>query len=259
MKKHEDKVVVITGAAQGLGFACVERFLSDGSKVFMVDLQKDKLDELVERLGDRVSAYACDLSEISSALAADIVAKAVAVFGRVDVLVNNAGIMETADFVDFPEDVFDRTQRINVKAAFLIGQAVARQMIKQGHGGAVVNMSSVNANLAIPTAVAYAVSKGAMKQLTAVMGVSLIPHGIRVNAVGPGTILTELVTKSVMGNDQARRNLLARTPIGRCGEPAEVASVVSFLASDDASYMVGQTIYPDGGRMIVNYTVPVSD
>ena len=257
--KHEGKVVIVTGAAQGLGYACVERFLSDGSKVFMVDLQKDKLDELVERWGGRVSAYACDLSEISSALAADIVVKAVAAFGRVDVLVNNAGIMATADFVDFPEDVFDRTQRINVKAAFLIGQAVARQMIKQGEGGAVVNMSSVNANLAIPTAVAYAVSKGAMKQLTAVMGVSLITHGIRVNAVGPGTILTELVTKSVMGNDQARRNLLARTPIGRCGEPAEVASVVSFLASDDASYMVGQTIYPDGGRMIVNYTVPVNE
>lgn len=257
--KHEDKVVIVTGAAQGLGFACAERFHSEGAKVFLVDILKEKLDEAVEKLGRNAVAYVCDLSEISSAKAKDLVDQAVSVFGKVDILVNNAGIIHLADFVDFPEDMFDKTQRINVKAAFLIGQAVARQMIKQGGGGAIVNMSSVNANLAIPNAVAYAVSKGAMKQLTAVMGVGLTAHGIRVNAVGPGTILTELVENSIMASETARRNVLARTPIGRCGQPSEVAGVVSFLASDDASYMVGQTIYPDGGRSIVNYMVPVKD
>lgn len=257
--RHLDKVVVVTGAAQGIGLACVERFLSEGSKVFLVDLQGDKLAEVVARMGGDAFGHQADLSTLNAAGAAEIVAACVKRFGRVDVLVNNAGILHTADFVDFPEEMFDKTHNINVKAAFLLGQAVARQMIKQGPGGVIVNMSSVNANLAIPSAVAYAVSKGAMKQLTAVMAVSLTPHGIRVNAVGPGTILTELVEKTVMASDQARRNVLARTPMGRCGATSEVASVVSFLASDDASYIIGQTIYPDGGRSIVNYMVPVKD
>jgi glucose 1-dehydrogenase len=257
--KHEGKVVIITGAAQGLGLACAERFLSEGAKVFLVDILKDKLEEAVAKLGPKSVACVSDLSDISSVKAKHLVDQAVTAFGKVDVLVNNAGIIHLADFVDFPEEMFDKTQRINVKAAFLIGQAVARQMIRQGDGGAIVNMSSVNANLAIPNAVAYAVSKGAMKQLTAVMAVGLTPHGIRVNAVGPGTILTELVENSIMASETARRNVLARTPIGRCGQPSEVASVVSFLASDDASYIVGQTIYPDGGRSIVNYMVPVKD
>ena len=257
--KHMSKVVIVTGAARGLGLACAERFISEGAKVFLVDIQKDKLDESVKRLGPDAASYACDLSKLSTPEAKDLVDKAVEIFGRVDILVNNAGIIHLADFVDFPEEMFDLTQRINVKAAFLIGQAVARQMISQGNGGAVVNMSSVNANLAIPNAVAYAVSKGAMKQLTAVMAVGLAQHGIRVNAVGPGTILTDLVSGSIMSSETARRNVLARTPMGRCGEPAEVASVVSFLASDDASYIIGQTIYPDGGRSIVNYMVPVKE
>jgi NAD(P)-dependent dehydrogenase (short-subunit alcohol dehydrogenase family) len=257
--KHDGKVVIVTGAAQGLGLACAERFLSEGAKVFLVDILEDKLNAAVERLGADAAAYVSDLSTITSAKAKEIVDKAVERFGKVDVLVSNAGIIHLADFVDFPEEMFDKTQQINVKAAFVIGQAVARQMIKQGAGGAIVNMSSVNANLAIPNAVAYAVSKGAMKQLTAVMAVGLTNHGIRVNAVGPGTILTELVANSIMSSDVARRNILARTPIGRCGEPSEVASVVSFLASDDASYIMGQTVYIDGGRSIVNYMVPVKE
>lgn len=118
-------------------------------------------------------------------------------------------------------------------------------------------MSSINAILANPSAVAYAVSKEAIRQLTAVVAVALIPHGIRVNAVGPGTIMTDLAQKVVMSSPEARTMVLSRTPQGRLGEPSEVASVVSFLASKDASYIVGQTIYPDGGRLILNYTVPV--
>lgn len=257
--KLKDKVAIITGAAQGIGLACAERLFAEGAKLFLVDIQEDKLTEASAKFGDRASTYVCDLSAINSADATKLVAEAVAKFGSVDILVANAGIMPVADFVDFPEDAFDKVQRVNVKSAFLIGQAVARQMIKQGHGGAIVNMASVNAHLAIPNSVAYAVSKGGIKQLTAVMAVDLIKYGIRVNAVGPGTILTDLVRNSVMSNDVGRRNVLARTPIGRAGEPSEVASVVAFLASDDASYIVGQTIYPDGGRMIVNYMVPVKD
>jgi glucose 1-dehydrogenase len=257
--RHQGKVALVTGAAQGLGLACAERLHADGAKVVLVDVQTDRVQAQAERLGERATWWAGDLASVSRAMAAEIVDKAVTHFGALDIVVNNAGIMHLAEFVDFPEDTFDRVLRINLKAPFLIGQAAAKVMIAQGRGGSIINMSSINAILANPTSVAYAVSKGGIKQLTGVMAVALIPHGIRVNAIGPGTILTDMVKNSVMASDAQRRTILSRTPIGRCGEPSEVASVASFLASDDASYIVGQTIYPDGGRLILNYTVPVKD
>lgn len=257
--KHQGKVALVTGAAQGLGLACAERLLAEGAKVVLVDVQVDKVRAQAQRLGENATWFSADLSNIDTGMAAQIVQKAVDEFGSLDILVNNAGIIHTADFVDFPEDAFDKVQRVNLKAPFLIGQAAARVMIARKIHGSIVNMSSINAHLAIPNSVAYAVSKGGIKQLTAVMAVGLVPHGIRVNAVGPGTIATELVLNSVMANDTARKTVLSRTPMGRCGEASEVASVVSFLASDDASYIIGQTIYPDGGRLILNYTVPVNE
>lgn len=138
-------------------------------------------------------------------------------------------------------------------------QAAAKQMVAQKSGGVIINMSSVNAHLAIPALATYAMSKGGMNQLTAVAAVALAPHRIRVVGVGPGTILTDMVKTAIFSSADARRAVLSRTPIGRCGEPSEVASVAAFLASDDASYITGQTIYPDGGRLILNYTVPVAD
>ena len=257
--KHAGKVALVTGAARGLGLACAERLHADGAAIVLVDVQGDAVRERAERLGERAAWIEADLGELTRPRADEMVREAVGRFGSLDILINNAGVIHLDEFVDFPEDAFDRVQRINLKAPFLIGQATARQMIAQGRGGAIVNMSSINAILAIPNSVAYAVSKGGIKQLTAVMAVALIPHGIRVNAIGPGTILTEMVKGSVMATDEQRRTILSRTPQGRCGEPSEVASVASFLASDDASYIIGQTIYPDGGRLILNYTVPVNE
>jgi NAD(P)-dependent dehydrogenase (short-subunit alcohol dehydrogenase family) len=257
--KHREKTVIVTGAAQGLGLACTERFLAEGASVLMVDRQADKLREAAGRLGDRAAAHVADLAEASRESCDAIVETARARFGSVDVLINNAGIIHVDDFVDYPVEQFDLIQRINLRAPFLLGQSAARAMIAQGRGGAIINMSSINAIVAIPGSVGYAVSKGGIKQLTAVMAVSLIPHGIRVNAIGPGTILTDMARAAVMGSDAQRRTILSRTPIGRCGEPAEIASVASFLAGDDSSYIVGQTIYPDGGRLVLNYTVPVAD
>jgi glucose 1-dehydrogenase len=146
--------------------------------------------------------------------------------------------------------------RINLKSMFLCGQAAAREMVKQ-QSGCIINMSSVNSELAIPNQVPYVVSKGGVNQLTKVMALNLAPYGIRVNGIGPGTILTELARKAVLGSPEARNTILSRTPLGRCGEPEEIAAIAAFLASDDASYMTGQTIFADGGRMALNYTVPV--
>ncbi|MGY3529578.1 SDR family NAD(P)-dependent oxidoreductase [Bradyrhizobium embrapense] len=257
--KNSGKVVAITGAARGIGKACAARFLADGARVVISDVDAAGLVHAAQELGheDRLRAVEADVSKRADV--DRIVATAVKEFGRLDVMVNNAGVARNRDFLDISEAEFDDVMGINLKGAFFGVQAAARQMIAQGGGGVVVNMSSVNALLAIPSLATYAMSKGAMKQLTSVAAVALAPHGIRVVAVGPGTILTEMVATAIFSSEDARRSVLSRTPAGRCGEPSEVASVVSFLASDDASYITGQTIYPDGGRLILNYTVPVNE
>jgi NAD(P)-dependent dehydrogenase (short-subunit alcohol dehydrogenase family) len=255
-----DRVALVTGAAQGIGLACAQAFAREGAQVFITDVNEDAGRREVLRLrseGFPVSFAACDVSrrdQVESAIQA-----AVNEFGRIDVLVANAGIVHAAEFLDLKEEDFDRVIAVNLKGIFLAGQAAARQMVKQGEGGAIINMSSVNAVLAIPNQVPYVVSKGAINQLTKVMALALAPHHIRVNAIGPGTILTDLARTAVLGNKEAERKILSRTPLGRMGDPDEIAKVAVFLASDDASYMTGQTVYADGGRLALNYTVPVPD
>jgi glucose 1-dehydrogenase len=249
------KVALVTGAAQGIGAACAQAFVREGAKVVITDVNEEVGRRTAQSLG--VAFARCDVSRKDEVDAA--VAFAVKEFGRLDILVANAGIVHAAEFLDLEEKDFDRVLAVNLKGVFLAGQAAARQMVKQGAGGAIVNMSSVNAVLAIPNQVPYVVSKGAINQLTKVMSLSLASKGIRVNAIGPGTILTELARTAVLGNKEAERKILSRTPMGRMGEPSEVAKVAVFLASDESSYLTGQTIYPDGGRLALNYTVAVPD
>jgi glucose 1-dehydrogenase len=260
----QSRVALITGAGQGIGAACARRFAQEGASVMLVDLNETTGSALAHTLSDEgypaafVRADVSVKSEVDAAVAATV-----ARFERIDILVNNAGIMHAAEFLDLEEKDFDRVIAVNLKSMFLMSQAVARLMVKQTwtdkRGGAIVNMSSVNAVLAIPNQVPYVISKGGVNQLTKVSAIALAPHNIRVNAIGPGTILTEMARAAVLTNDEARRKILSRSPLGRCGEPEEIAAVAAFLASDDASYMTGQTIYPDGGRLALNYTVPVAD
>ena len=249
------RFVLITGAANGIGLACAERFAAEGATVAIADTAREAGAAAAQRLGGHFYGVDVSVKTEVDAMLADFVAKT----GCIDVLVNNAGITHAAEFLDVAEDDFDRVLRVNLKSCFLVGQAVARQMVAVGRGGAIVNMSSVNAILAIPNQVPYVVSKGGIAQLTKVMALALAPHGIRVNAIGPGTIATELAKKAVLTDDASKKRVLSRTPLGRLGKPEEVASIAAFLASDDASYLTGQTIYPDGGRLALNYTVAVDD
>lgn len=258
----ENKVAVVTGGAKGIGRAIARRFLEEGARVVIADTDDDAGPAVVEELKPlgRIRYVECDVGERLDVR--NMVAATIDAFGDIDVLVNNAAILVKADFLDLDPEDFDRVLRVNLKGAFLCSQAVARHMVERikegGVPGAIVNLSSVNAVFAIPDQVPYSVSKGGLSQLTKVMALSLAPHGIRVNAIGPGSIATDML-ESVMNNPAVRQTILSRTPLGRIGEPREIAAIAAFLASDQASYVTGQTIYADGGRLPLNYTVPVKE
>ena len=249
----QGRVAIVTGAAQGIGAACARRFAREGAPVVLADVDDARGQALASELGGVYQH--CDVGDKAQVDA--LVEATLARHGRIDVLVNNAGIFKAADFLEVSEADFDAVLRVNLKGSFLVGQAVARAMARVGRGS-IVNMSSVNGVLAIPTIASYNVSKGGINQLTRVMALALADKGIRVNAVAPGTIATELAAKAVLTSDEARQKIMSRTPMGRLGEPSEIADVVAWLASDAASYITGEIVTVDGGRMTLNYTMPVA-
>jgi NAD(P)-dependent dehydrogenase (short-subunit alcohol dehydrogenase family) len=240
------------------GLAIAKRLVEEGAIVTIADVLDGEGASAAQHLG---AAYVhCDVSEPADITAT--LASIVKTHGAIDILVNNAGISIAKDFLEITEGDFDKVIAINLKGAFLLTQGAARQMVKQVEAGrkpgAIVNISSVNDTLAIPSIAPYTISKGGVKQLTAVSALALAPHGIRVNAIGPGSIRTAMLTGTLQ-DKKAMNRALSRTPLGRVGEPEEIAAIAAFLASDDASYVTGQVIYADGGRMPLNYTVSVKE
>jgi glucose 1-dehydrogenase len=260
MTRLAGKCAIVTGAANGIGFACAKRLAADGAAVALADINAELGEAAAKKLRDEGARAIFVTTDVTERAAIDaLVNRAVDEFGRLDIMLNNAGVALTASILEMSDEIFDKVLATNLRSAFIGTQLAARQMVAAGRGGVIINMSSVNALLAIPGLAAYACSKGGLNQLTKVAAIELAVHKIRVVAIGPGTILTDLARNAVLSDDAARRKILARTPLGRAGEPEEVASVASFLASDDASYITGQTIYPDGGRLALNYTAPVAD
>ena len=252
----KDKVAIVTGAAPGIGRATAERLIEEGAKILICDIDEVQLTRTAAELGgeERVLAQLVDV--VNKGHVEQLVEKAVQHFGRLDIMVNNAGIAPVVDFLDVTEEMLSRVLDVNLKGAFYGTQAAGRQMIKQGDGGVIINMSSINSGLANPNVAPYAISKGGMNQVTSTAAVAFAPHGIRVVGVGPGTIMTDMVAGAFM-NSAGNHAILSRTPLGRYGQASEIAAVVAFLASDDASYITGETVYVDGGRRVLNYVVPV--
>jgi NAD(P)-dependent dehydrogenase (short-subunit alcohol dehydrogenase family) len=247
----EGKRGVITGAAHGIGKAIAERFTAEGASLFLADIDGPAVQDLANKLGQ--TAMRVDVGRKAEI---DVLFDAVeAKWGGLDILVNNAGVTHKADLLDLTEEDLDRVLAINLKSAVFGTQRAARIM---SAGGAIINMSSVNAIMAVPSQIPYALSKAALRQLTNVSAISLAPRQIRVNAIGPGTIKTALAD-AIVADAGMKTMVLSRTPMGRFGLPEEVASIAVFLASQESSYVTGQTIYPDGGRLGLNYTVPVAE
>jgi glucose 1-dehydrogenase len=247
------KVAIITGATKGIGIGCAKELLKEGAKVVLtgrsVDLGEAAAKEISLADGDTLFVP-CDVKD--SGQVKSLIEKTVDYFGRLDIMVSNAGTNGKAEFLDVTEEDWDRIIDTNLKGIFLCGQYAAKQMVKQGEGGVIINMSSVMAVLGLKNQVAYSASKGGINQLTKVMSLGLIDHGIRVNAIGPGAIMTELMMR-VADDQEMMDTILRRTPAGRIGTCEEVGRVAVFLASNDSSFIHGQTIYCDGGRIIQSF------
>jgi NAD(P)-dependent dehydrogenase (short-subunit alcohol dehydrogenase family) len=245
-------IAVITGGAQGIGYACAEAICESGARIVLADINADGVAKAAETLGNGTVGTTCDMGDPQQvdALFDQIEAE----FGAASILVNNAGIALPTPFLETTLDQFQSVIDVNLTGTFQAIQRAAKAMVSKGIEGAIVNMSSINAQVAIPSIAAYCASKGGVMQLTKAAALALAPHNIRVNAVGPGSIDTAMMA-SVNDNPDAMKMVMSRTPLKRIGSPREIGDVVAFLASDKASYITGETIYVDGGRMGMNYTM----
>lgn len=248
MLRLADKGAIVTGAGRGIGTAIARKFLQEGARLLICDIAADRLEKVARELGPlgEVHALAGDVTD--PGFDATLVRRSRELFGRLDVLVNNAGVIAFEPFLDHTEASWDRTLSVNLKSVFLLGQAAARAMVEQGKGGAIVNMASTNGHVGEKGLSAYNASKAGVVLLTKTMAIELAPHNIRVNCVSPGFILTDLVREAGM-DESAIRQYLDKIPLGRFGKPEEVAHVFAFLASDEASFMAGESVVIDGGQL----------
>ena len=251
--KLKDKIAIVTGATKGIGVAIAKVYAQEGAKVVLAGRTENLGNEVVAEIrqngGDAIMVV-CDMSKTSDIN--NLVAKTVARYGGVDIVVNNAGVNHSANFFDITEEDWDWVMSVDLKGSFFLGQEAARVMIDQGRSGSIINISSVMAVLALADQIPYCAAKGGVNQMTKAMALALIDKGIRVNAVGPGPVMTELMER-VVHNKEKHDELMERLPIGYIASCEEIARVCVFLASEDSSYIIGQCIYPDGGRMIQSY------
>ena len=256
--KLKDKIAIVAGGTKGIGLGIAVEFAREGARVVIGGRNSETGAagvHAIEQAGGEALFVKCDVAEMADLEA--IVESAVERFGRLDIYVANAGINDSnkTHFLDITPDQYDRIMGVNLKGMFFGGQKAAQQMIRQGRGGVIINMSSVMAQLALDAQVVYTVSKGGIQQLTKVQAVALAPHNIKVNAMAPGPIETELMRR--VGSDKELMDtILSRTPQGRIGTPRECGRLAVFLASEDSDFIFGQSIYIDGGRGFQAFPTP---
>jgi 3-oxoacyl-[acyl-carrier protein] reductase len=254
MRGLRDKRILISGGSSGIGKAAAQRFLEEGARVFLSGLDSEEVDSAVAELSQfgAVSGIAVDVGRELDV--ARLTRSAGAALGGIDVLINNAGIGWREPFLDITPSHWDHMITVNLRGMFLVAQAVARVLVDQGHGGVIINMSSTNGVGGEADYAHYNASKGGVLLLTKTMAVELGTYGIRVNALCPGFIETPLnaaISADLGGKDFADAYAGDHIPLGRAGQPAEVAAVYAFLASDDASFMTGAEVVIDGGQLAV--------
>ena len=242
------KVAAITGGSQGIGLAIAQRFAEEGADIsFCYRSNKAGAEEVVaniQKTGRRVAGLRYDVSSVSDGQ--KFIADTVVQFGKIDVLVNNAGLERRADFWDASEADFDAVMNVNLKGLFFITQAFVRNRMAARTGGKVINISSVHEELPFPHFASYCASKGGVKMLTRNLSIELAPLGITINSIAPGAIETPINTKLL--NDPVKlKALLGNIPLGRLGQPSDVASMAVFLASEESDYATGATFFVDGG------------
>ena len=244
------KCAIVTGGNSGIGKAVVLALAAEGANVVIDYVSHPEATEALEQqvvaLGDRAIGVDADVSKVADLQS--LVDAAVTAFGRVDIMVNNAGIETRTGILDTTESDFDKVIAINLKSAFFGTQIAARQMVAQGDGGVVINISSVHEDWPMPGNTPYCLSKGGMRMLTRTAGVELAPHGVRVVGVGPGAVATPI--NLVEMDPASQEKLNAYIPLGRMAQPVEIGSVVAFLAGPGAGYMTGTTVFADGAIMM---------
>jgi len=247
------KTAAITGGTQGIGRAIAERFATDGANVaFCYRSNQAGAQEVVAeitKLGRRCTAIQCDVGKVDDGQR--FITAAVEQLGKVDILVNNAGLERYADFWDVTEADYDAVLNVNLKGLFFLTQAFVRHRIAAKSGGQVINISSVHEELPFPHFASYCASKGGVKMLTRDLSIELAPLGITINSIAPGAIETP-INKNLLSDCVKLNALLQNIPLRRLGLPADVASLASFLASEEASYITGTTLFVDGG-LLWNY------
>ena len=246
----QDKVAIVTGAATGIGQAIAIRFAREGAAVVVDYVGKpdasNKTEEAIKSFGGRTIAVGADISAPEQVQ--NLVDSAVKAFGRLDIVVNNAGVEKKFAFVDYPLEELQKILAVNLVGPFLVSQSAARQMIQQGHGGRIINISSVHEDLPMPTNSAYCASKGGLRMLARTIAVELGKDKITVNNIGPGAVYTP-IDADVEAKPEMEKALMSEIPLDRWGKPEEIAGLAVYLASDEAAYVTGSTYFIDGGML----------
>jgi NAD(P)-dependent dehydrogenase (short-subunit alcohol dehydrogenase family) len=246
-KVFTKKVAIVTGGGSGIGLAIAEKFTQNGIDTIIVGRDEEKLKKAKSQLGELCHPMICDVSNLASIPA--LIEKTIAKFGQIDILVNNAGINMKKDFTEVTDEEFQNIITTNLCSVFAVSREVVKEMLKKG-SGSIINISSMAAQYGLPKVIAYSASKTAIDGMTRAMAVELSPKGIRINAIAPGFIETDMTAKALNSDLERKQKVFGRTPMGYMGKPGDIGDAALFLASDASRYITGVVLPVDGGNSI---------